>query len=107
MYEYRAVVSRVVDGDTVDVSIDLGLEIYAKKRIRLFGINAPEMNTPNGPAAKKRLQELLPVGSEVVLRTRKDKQEKYGRYLGIFIDAEGHEVNQRMIDEGFAEPFLN
>lgn len=96
----------MIDGDTVDVAIDLGLRIFTQQRIRLYGINAPEMRTPEGPAAKKRLSELLPVGSEVIIRTRKDKQEKYGRYLGVFIDAEGHEVNQRMVSEGLAVEYL-
>lgn len=106
MYEYKATILKVIDGDTVDVAIDLGLRIFTQQRIRLYGINAPEMRTPEGPAAKKRLAELLPIGAEVVLRTRKDKLEKYGRYLGIFIDADGHEVNQRMVQEGLASPYL-
>lgn len=106
MYEYKAMIVKVVDGDTVDVIIDLGLRISTQQRIRLYGINAPEMKTPQGPPAKKRLSELLPVGAEVIIRTRKDRQEKYGRYLGIFTDSEGHEVNQRMVDEGFAVPYM-
>lgn len=106
MYEYRATILKVIDGDTVDVAIDLGLRIITQQRIRLYGINAPEMTTEDGPRAKKRLGELLPIGAEVVLRTRKDKREKYGRYLGIFIDAEGHEVNQRMVQEGLAKEYL-
>lgn len=106
MYEYRATIVKVIDGDTVDVMIDMGLRIYTQQRIRLYGINAPELRTPEGPKARYRLAELLPFGSEVTLRTFKDKQEKYGRYLGVFIDSEGHEVNQRMVLEGHAEQYL-
>jgi len=106
MYDYKATIIKVIDGDTVDVAIDLGLRIYTQQRIRLYGINAPEMRTTQGPAAKQRLSELLPAGSEVRLRTFKDSQEKYGRYLGIFIDSEGHEVNQRMVAEGHAKEYF-
>lgn len=106
MYEYRATIVKVIDGDTVDVMIDMGLRICTQQRIRLYGINAPELRTPEGPKARCRLAELLPFGSEVTLRTFKDKQEKYGRYLGVFIDSEGHEVNQRMVLEGHAEIYL-
>lgn len=106
MYEYRCTVTRVVDGDTVDVVTDVGFRILIGMRFRLAGINAPEMNTPAGPASKARLAELMPVGHIFVVRTRKDKQEKYGRYLGTFVDLEEHEVNSRMILEGFAVPFM-
>lgn len=106
MYEYTATIAKVIDGDTVDCVIDLGLRVFVKQRVRLFGINAPEMSSPGGPPAKRRLQELLPVGAEVVIRTHKDKQEKYGRYLGVFIDSDGHEVNQRLVHEGLAEVYL-
>jgi micrococcal nuclease len=106
LYEYQCTVIRVIDGDTVDVAIDLGLRIYHQTRIRLYGINAPEMSTDEGKRAKARLSELMPVGGEFILRTIKDRKEKYGRYLGIFVDSEGHEVSQRMVSEGLATVHL-
>jgi micrococcal nuclease len=106
MFEYKATVLRVVDGDTVDISIDLGLKIFTTQRIRLYGINAPELRTPEGPAARQRLMELMPIGSEIIVRTVKDKTEKFGRYLGVFIDHDGNQINQKMVDEGHAVHYL-
>ena len=96
MYEYRATVLRVVDGDTVDVDIDLGFGIWMKReRVRMMGIDTPESRTRDkvekvfGLAAKERLRELLPVGSSTVLKTEIDKKGedakgKFGRILGDF-----------------------
>lgn len=97
---------KVIDGDTVDIAIDLGLKMFHQTRIRLYGINAPEIGTLEGQASRARLSELMPVGGEFTLRTIKDRKEKYGRYLGVFIDDDGHEVNQRMIAEGHAVAYL-
>lgn len=91
MYEYEATVRRWVDGDTVDVDIDLGFGlIYSNQRIRLYGIDAPERRTRDlvekerGLAATAYVNEKAPVGSKVVIKTYKD--DKYGRILGeIFV----------------------
>ena len=92
MYEYRCKIDRVVDGDTVDVDIDLGFGIWLRKeRVRLYGIDTPECRTRDleekkyGLAAKSFVQDLLPVGSMQTLRTRKDDKEKFGRILGEFV----------------------
>lgn len=106
MYEYIATIIKIIDGDTVDVQIDLGLRLYHETRIRLYGINAPELNTPAGQAAKLRLIQLLPIGSTITLQTHKDRREKYGRYLGTFIDSDSHDINQRMILEGHAVAYF-
>lgn len=106
MYEYKCSVIKVVDGDTVDMIVQLGFRIAIEMRFRLAGINAPEMKTPEGPASKARLSELMPVGSTLIARTSKDKQEKYGRYLGTFIDAGSNIINHRMVDEGFATNYM-
>ena len=82
MYEYAARVDRVVDGDTVDLTIDLGFSISYQHSCRLYGINSPEHATEAGAAAAAFLKEMLPVGTEVIIQTRKDKLEKYGRILG-------------------------
>ena len=85
MYEYAARVDKVVDGDTCNLSIDLGFCIYYAHSCRLFGINAAEHGTPAGDAAKLFLEGLLPVGTLVIVRTQKNESEKYGRILGTIV----------------------
>ena len=92
MYEYRCKILRVVDGDTVDVDIDLGFGIWMhKERIRLHGIDTPESRTRDleekkyGLLAKKQMQFFLPVGSTQTLVTTKYKAGKFGRILGKFL----------------------
>ena len=96
MYEYKATILRVVDGDTVDVDIDLGFGVWLRKeRVRIMGIDTPESRTRDkeekrfGLAAKNRLKELLPIASIAVLRTQidrdgEDAKGKFGRILGNF-----------------------
>ncbi len=89
MYEYRCKVVRIVDGDTVDVDIDLGFGVWLKKeRIRMFGIDTPESRTRDldekkyGLMAKDYITKLLDDEGGIVLKTRKDAEGKYGRILG-------------------------
>ena len=90
MYEYNATIRRVVDGDTVDVTLDLGFDILYNSRLRLHGIDTPESRTRDliekkyGLAAKAFVEAYLPVGSIRILTTSKDKTGKYGRILGKF-----------------------
>lgn len=88
MYEYRCEIDRVIDGDTVDIHIDLGFGVWLKnERVRLVGIDAPESRTSDvvekvfGLLAKQRVEELLPVGSTHILHS-KDFKGKFGRILG-------------------------
>ncbi len=92
MYEYRCKISRVVDGDTVDVDIDLGFGVWMhKERVRLYGIDTPESRTRDleekkyGLIAKEHIKSFMPVGSMQTLITVKDKAGKYGRILGKFL----------------------
>ncbi|HBF00971.1 MAG TPA: nuclease, partial [Dehalococcoidia bacterium] len=93
MYEYSCKIVRVVDGDTVDVDIDLGFGVWMhKERIRLHGIDTPESRTRDleekkyGLIAKKQIKSFMPVGSIQTLVTVKDKTGKFGRILGeIFV----------------------
>ena len=92
MYEYRCKVTRVVDGDTVDVDIDLGFGIWMhKERIRLHGIDTPESRTRDleekkyGLLAKQQIESFMPRGSMQTLLTVKDKAGKFGRILGKFL----------------------
>ena len=101
MYEYSATIRRWVDGDTVDVTLDLGFDILYNNRIRLYGINTPESRTRDleekkrGLAAKDRVLELCPIGTDVTLKTSKDAEGKYGRILGeIYVEG----ILQSVID---------
>ena len=121
MYEYRIkTVDKVVDGDTVDVTIDLGFDILHKTRVRLYGINAPESRTRDleekkrGLDAKGRLVELIMScfmeDHYLVLKTK--EKGKFGRYLGILIRRveEGEEteldLNQQLVLEGHAVDYF-
>ena len=111
MYEYRCKIIRVVDGDTVDVDIDLGFGVWLhKERVRIYGIDTPESRTRDleekryGLAAKEFVKEFVrdKGGSNIVLRTRKyDAKGKFGRILGeLFIN--DISINQKMIDDHHA-----
>lgn len=103
MYTYNATVVRVVDGDTVDIVIDLGFSISTKQRVRLSGINAPEKSTPEGMASKGYLAEKLPPGTKASIDSAKPGGgDKYGRYLA-YIWLDGRCVNTAMASEGFAK----
>lgn len=110
MYEYRAHVLAVHDGDTCTVDIDLGFSVWVRKcPIRLDGLDAPELKTPEGPPALLALSALV-LGKDIVLRTRKDKEEKFGRMLGTLLlpapDLGGPiNVNDYLIANGFARPY--
>jgi micrococcal nuclease len=89
MYEYRVKIVKIVDGDTVDVDIDLGFGVWLKKeRIRMFGIDTPESRTRDldekkyGLMAKDYITRLLDDEGGIVLKTHKDAEGKYGRILG-------------------------
>jgi micrococcal nuclease len=114
MYEYRINVVKVIDGDTVDVDIDLGFGVWMKKeRVRLYGIDTPESRTRDkaekvyGLKAKEYLKQQLKQGVPV-LRTHKDAKGKFGRILGelLYIDNEETgsmvNINTKMIAEHHA-----
>ena len=111
MYTYKAKVTRVVDGDTVDALIDLGFDTHVKKRIRLYGMDAWESRTRNkeekvkGLAAKARLKEILEAAEEIHLDSH--GLGKYGRVLGqLHVCSESLptmiNVNELLITEGHA-----
>ena len=113
MYEYRCRIDRVVDGDTVDVDIDLGFGVWLREeRVRMYGIDTPESRTRDlvekkyGLAAKAFVESFLPKDSTQTLRTQKDGKGKFGRILGelVVYDAKtdaGRTLNQIMIDEHY------
>jgi micrococcal nuclease len=92
MYQYKAIIQKVVDGDTLEISIDLGLSVWIHdEKIRLYGIDTPEVfgvkkGTPEwelGMKASDFVKSILKEKDEIIIQTIKDKQEKYGRYLGL------------------------
>ena len=125
MFTYAAKLIEVIDGDTVDLLIDLGFGVHVKERCRLYGIDAPEMPTEAGKAAKAYLESLIGAATgELFVATRKmtrkpkEKTDKYGRYLAVLykgyynIEADAGEtkinamvtsINARMIYEGHAK----
>jgi len=121
IYIYKAELVRVVDGDTVDLIIDLGFDTSRKERFRLYGIDAPEMNTQAGKEAKKWLEDALMPLEAIYVQTlqleTKAKRDKYGRFLAVLYDDLGDiqanramktpvcpsSINARMIVEGRAK----
>ena len=118
VYEYSCKIVRVVDGDTVDVDIDLGFGVWMhNERIRLHGIDTPESRTRDleekkfGLLAKKQVEHFLPKGSIQTLVTVKDKAGKFGRILGKFkIDDHLYPtpttINEWMIRHHHAAPYF-
>ena len=115
MYEYFVEeVKTVVDGDTIDVVIDLGFDILFASRVRLAGIDTPESRTTDkaekvlGLEAKEYLKKQLKDAKSVVIRTEKmNSSEKYGRILGwVYVNGESESVNNKMISDGYAWGYL-
>tara|TARA_Y100000389_G_scaffold204831_1_gene259977 strand:+ start:734 stop:1198 length:465 start_codon:yes stop_codon:yes gene_type:complete len=116
MYEYRARINRVVDGDTVDVDIELGFGVVlSDERVRIMGIDTPESRTSDkveklfGKAAKAKLQELL--GEVSILKTQiakdgEDMKGKFGRVLGDFVTEDGRMVTEVMQEAGHCVPYM-
>ena len=112
MYEYRCNVVHIVDGDTVDVDIDLGFGVWMKKqRIRLYGIDTPESRTRDleekkyGLAAKAFLSGMLDDKAGITLKTHKDKEGKFGRILGELWRTTNYadqSINEYMVEKGHA-----
>ena len=108
MYEYGCKVTRVVDGDTIDVDLDLGFDIIYKCRVRLYGIDTPESRTRNkdekvrGKLAAKFLKDAILNGKNVILQTQlKDSKGKFGRVLASVV-VDGININQRMVTNHLA-----
>ena len=114
--EYDVTVIKVVDGDTVDVDIDLGFGVCLKdERVRIMGIDTPESRTSDaveklfGTAAKNRLYSLLEKDAKLITTEDKngeDMKGKFGRILGDFRAADGRLVTEIMISEGHAVPYF-
>lgn len=115
MFEYYVKeVTNVVDGDTIDVVIDLGFDISFSSRVRLAGIDTPESRTSDkmekalGLESKEYLKKAIKAAKTVVIKTEKmDSSEKYGRILGwVYLDGSGNSINNEMIEKGYAWGYL-
>lgn len=115
MYQYKAKILKVLDGDTVEIDLDLGFNIVlANQKVRLAGVDTPESRTtnleekPRGLLSKKKLQEKLPLGTWATIETLRsdNNDDKFGRILGIFIAADGTRVNQWLIDNNYAVGYM-
>jgi micrococcal nuclease len=115
VYEYYVrKVENVVDGDTIDVLIDLGFDILFQSRVRLAGIDTPESRTRDlkekalGLESKEYLKKALKDAKSVVIKTEKmDSSEKYGRILGwLYVNGETESVNDKMINDGYAWGYM-
>jgi micrococcal nuclease len=115
MYEYFVKeVKNVVDGDTIDVVIDLGFDVMFASRVRLAGIDTPESRTTDkvekalGLESKDYLKKYLKDAKSVVIKTEKmNSSEKYGRILGwIYVNGDTESLNDKMINDGYAWGYL-
>ena len=115
MYQYYVrEVKSVVDGDTIDVVIDLGFNVLFEQRVRLAGIDTPESRTSDkvekalGLEAKEYLKKQLKDAKSIVIRTEKmDSSEKYGRILGwLYVNGDSESINNKMIVDGYAWGYL-
>ena len=118
MNEYRCKVIKVIDGDTVDVDIDLGFDIMLRdERVRIMGIDTPESRTRDkvekkfGLASKARLKELIGGKSGPILKTQinkkgEDMRGKFGRILGDFVTDDGRMVTDILVEEGHAVAYF-
>lgn len=113
LYFYKAKCFNVVDGDTIDIEIDLGLKIFIRERVRLYGLDSSEIfgvkiGSPKyeaGLQCKNRVSDLI-LNKSLWINTIKDKQEKYGRYLATiyFLENEKYiNLNDLLISEGLAK----
>lgn len=103
----------VYDGDTINVTLDLGFNIKKREKIRFYGINAPELKgieRADGLISKTFLKSLVDDAilkdKNIYIKTIKDSQEKYGRYLGVLF-IEDLNVNLKLVEEGLARTFMD
>ena len=109
-YSYAATLVRVVDADTIDVVLDLGFHVTYATRLRLLGLNAPEMSTPEGVAARDWVVSWLARRARdgrvrVISRKPEGDADKYGRYLAYIISVDGSCLNKDLLSAGQAVPY--
>jgi endonuclease YncB( thermonuclease family) len=107
-YLYEAIVERVIDGDTVVMTIDLGFRASMKIPVRLYGVDTDELNrkTGDGYAAKEFIEKHCPVGSKQLLLSHKNQADKYGRWLGTILQPGGVSINEQLLTLALARPYF-
>ncbi len=111
MYEYKATLLRVIDGDTVDCLIDLGFDVIIRERVRLFGIDAPETRTRDleekqrGLESKQFVIDQLDKSNGQFIVETKYARGKFGRTLGTIYLSNGNSLNSMLVEQGFANPY--
>ena len=114
MYEYKATVKRIIDGDSLILDIDLGFYMFMNEtKIRLYGLDTPEMTSEDpllrlqGVLATRYLFDNLQIGDKVIIKTVLDKREKYGRLLATVFTKEGLNINEGLIQNKLAVSYHN
>lgn len=115
-YEYQAMITDWIDGDTCDVELDLGFGFTFKPRLRVYGLNTPETRSSDpaekaaGQAARAKAVELAPLYSRVMIRSHKPhaelEREKFGRWLAMIELADGSDFTIRMLAAGHGKPYF-
>lgn len=113
MYQYRAKVNKVIDGDTVELVVDLGFSISIVQRVRLYGVDTPELHSKD-PEERTRaraavaylLSILPPFGEWLTVETIKDNTDKYGRLLAKLVLADGKIVNHLLIGGNYGAEYF-
>ena len=113
LFHYQAKVDRIVDGDTIDVTLDLGFDISYRGRVRFHGINSPESRTRDavekeaGLAAKRYVEDWCSaLDQKVIIQTSLDDRGKFGRILGRILNEDGECLNDEMVSLGHATPYF-
>ena len=114
MYNYKATIVEVLDGDTIVCDVDMGFKTQIKEmKFRLFGIDTPELSTDKGKEVKDLVTKLLPVGCEITIETIKikktgvEKLEKFGRYLAnVFVEGQKESINDMLVREKLAVAYF-
>ena len=112
-YTYEAAIDRVIDGDTLLVVVEVGFGIKVHDKLRLRGIDTPELGTPEGERAKKFVQKILPSGTTIIIKSHKSRTDNHGRFVVDVLYKEGAQdpeeilkspvyLNQQLLDEGYA-----
>ena len=114
MYEYKCKIRKVVDGDTVDIDIDLGFNVWLNdERVRVMGIDTPESRTRDkvekifGLAAKERVKKFVETDDIVLVTQKYDAKGKFGRILGDLRNSHGDLLTSTLIEEGHAVKYLS
>lgn len=106
-YIYRCVITRVIDGDTVDMTIDVGFRLTTVQRVRLLGVNTAEMNDRDPELRAKALAAKVYVESWVANNpspmVHTFKADSFGRWLGVVYNTQGQSLNQRLVDDAVGE----